>query len=401
MQRNPDLALYERYVMQHVDSALLPPEIKSNPPLRFHPEVDDYTMSMGMARTPCGRIWLGWFAGGDNDKAVILLARSEDDGKTFSEPQFILDPGYPDCGIHLSAVVGNLWSAPDGRLFLFFTESLGYFDGRGGSWYAVCANPDSDAPVWSTPRRIWHGASLNKPTVLNDGTWLLPISLWCREKIGIEASSFCWLGERSNLFHVLDSERKAHVFASKDGGITWEKRGGVLNIEPTFDEHMIVERRDGSLLMYLRTAHGMSMSESFDGGFTWTPPVRTPFPSASARFFLRKLQSGNLLLVKYSNPEEPEARSHLTAYLSDDDGKTWKGGLLLDERHGISYPDGFQTDDGRIFIQYDYRRECGEILLAVFTEADVLAGKDVSGSVLLKHTMVQSRTRRLEKEHEK
>ena len=164
---------------------------------------------------------------------------------------------------------------------------------------------------------------------------------------------------------------------------------------------MIVERRDGSLLMYLRTAHGMSMSESFDGGFTWTPPVRTPFPSASARFFLRKLQSGNLLLVKYSNPEEPEARSHLTAYLSDDDAKTWKGGLLLDERHGISYPDGFQTDDGRIFIQYDYRRECGEILLAVFTEADVLAGKDVSGSVLLKHTMVQSRTRRLEKEHEK
>ena len=164
---------------------------------------------------------------------------------------------------------------------------------------------------------------------------------------------------------------------------------------------MIVERRDGSLLMYLRTTHGMSMSESFDGGFTWSAPVRTPFPSASARFFLRKLQSGNLLLVKYSNPEEPEARSHLTAYLSDDDGKTWKGGHLLDERHGISYPDGFQADDGRIFIQYDYRRECGEILLAVFTEADVLAGKDVSGSVLLKHTMVQSRTRRLEKEHEK
>lgn len=400
MQRNPDLALYEQYVMQHVDSALVPPEIKSNPPLRFHPEVDDYTMSMGMARTPGGRIWLGWFGGGDNDKAVILLARSDDDGKTFSEPQFILDPGYPDCGIHLSAVVGNLWSAPDGRLFLFFTESFGYFDGRGGSWYSVCTNPDSSAPVWSTPQRIWHGASLNKPTVLNDGTWLLPISLWCREKIGVETSSF-WLGERSTLFHELDSERKAHVFASKDGGITWEKRGGVLNIDPTFDEHMIVERRDGSLLMYLRTTHGMSMSESFDGGFTWSAPVRTPFPSASARFFLRKLQSGNLLLVKYSNPEEPEARSHLTAYLSDDDGKNWKGGLLLDERHGISYPDGFQADNGRIFIQYDYRRECGEILLAVFTEADVLAGKDVSGSVLLKHTMVQSRTRRLEKEHEK
>lgn len=400
MPRNPDPYLYERYVMQHVDNALIPPEIKRNPPFRFYPEVDDYTMSMGMAQTPGGRIWLGWFAGGDNEKAVILLAKSDDEGKTFSEPQFILDPGYSDCGIHFSAVVGNLWSAPDGRLFLFFTESFGYFDGRGGSWYSVCTNPDSAAPIWSTPQRIWHGASLNKPTVLRDGTWLLPISLWNREKIGIQPSCFLrW--KQSSLFHNLDSERKAHVFASKDMGNSWEKRGGILNIEPTFDEHMIVERSDGSLLMYLRSMHGMTQSESFDGGFNWTSPIRTSFSSASARFFLRKLQSGNLLLVKYSNPQEPETRSHLTAYISDDDGKTWKGSLLLDERHDISYPDGFQTADGRIFIQYDYLRECGEILLAVFTENDVLAGKNVSGSVILKHTMVQSRTRRLEKEHEK
>lgn len=400
MQRNPDPELYRQYIMRHVDSALAPPEVKSNPPLRFHPEVDDYTMSMGMAQTPGGRIWLAWFAGGDNDKAVIMLAKSDDEGKSFSEPQFILDPGYPDCGIHLSVVVGNLWTAPDGRLFLFFTESFGYYDGRAGSWYSICENPDSDAPAWNTPRRIWHGASLNKPAVLSDGTWLLPISLWNREKIGIECKSEGWFGQRSNLFRELDSERKAHIFASKDQGKTWEKRGGAVNPEPTYDEHMTVERKDGSLLMYLRSTHGMTQSESFDSGYTWSVPVRTPFPSASARFFLSKLRSGSFLLVKYSNPEEPEARSHLTAYLSGDDGQTWKGGLLLDERHGVSYPDGFQAEDGRIFLQYDYRRECGEILLAIVTEEDILAGKDVSGKMLLKHTMVQSRTRRLEKENE-
>ena len=131
------------------------------------------------------------------------------------------------------------------------------------------------------------------------------------------------------------------------------------------------------------------------------PPVPAGFPNASARFFLRRLRSGNLLLVRHANPEEPEARSHLTAFLSDDEGESWKGGLLLDERHGISYPDGFQSEDGRIFIQYDYKRECGEILLATFTEADVLSGKDVSREMRLKHTLVQSRTRRLEKAAEK
>ena len=46
-----------------------------------------------MALTPGGRIWLGWFAGGDDERAVIVLARSDDGGETFSEPQFILDPG--------------------------------------------------------------------------------------------------------------------------------------------------------------------------------------------------------------------------------------------------------------------------------------------------------------------
>jgi hypothetical protein len=47
---------------------------------------------------------------------------------------------------------------------------------------------------------------------------------------------------------------------------------------------------------------------------------------------------------------------------------------VLDERKGVSYPDGFQAPDGTIFISYDRNRATdGEILLARFTEADVLA----------------------------
>lgn len=47
---------------------------------------------------------------------------------------------------------------------------------------------------------------------------------------------------------------------------------------------------------------------------------------------------------------------------------------MLDERTGISYPDGFQAPDGTIFISYDRNRATdGEILLARFTEDDILA----------------------------
>ena len=69
-------------------------------------------------------------------------------------------------------------------------------------------------------------------------------------------------------------------------------------------------------------------------------------------------------------------RSHLMAFLSEDDGKTWQGGLILDERQGVSYPDGFQAPNGMIYILYDRNRYTdAEILLARFREEDVLEGR--------------------------
>jgi hypothetical protein len=275
-------------------------------------------------------------------------------------------------------------------------QSLGFNDGRGGVWQSVCENPDDDKPNWSTPVRLWHGAALNKPTVLKNGTWLLPVALWNRNLITVEQNHHSFWG-KSELFHELDERRGGNILASADQGGSWQLRGHVSNLfDRTFDEPMVLERKDSSLLMYMRDGHGMTQSESFDEGNTWSVPVKTPFFSASARFFFSKLESGNALLVKYSNPLETERRSHLTAYISKDDGATWLGGLLLDERCDVSYPDGFQAPDGRIFVQYDRKRESGEILLAVFTEDDVLAGKTVSGKVLLKHPAVQSRSARLE-----
>jgi hypothetical protein len=83
-----------------------------------------------------------------------------------------------------------------------------------------------------------------------------------------------------------------------------------------------------------------------------------------------------------------QGRSHITARLSRDDGRTWNEGLLLDERRGISYPDGVQGEDGLIWIVYDRDRQgAGEILLARFREEDVSAGRNVSGGVRLKQVV--------------
>lgn len=58
---------------------------------------------------------------------------------------------------------------------------------------------------------------------------------------------------------------------------------------------------------------------------------------------------------------------------------------MLDERDGVSYPDGFQSPDGTIYISYDHNRSTdGEILLARFTEEDILAKKLIGPKSKLK-----------------
>jgi hypothetical protein len=51
--------------------------------------------------------------------------------------------------------------------------------------------------------------------------------------------------------------------------------------------------------------------------------------------------------------------------------------LLLDERPGVSYPDGQQTSDRTIHITYDYNRTKNQnILVTSFTEDDIKIGSD-------------------------
>src|SRR5690606_256782 len=154
--------------------------------------------------------------------------------------------------------------------------------GRAGVWTAVCENPDADEPKWSKPRRIWHGVTLNKPTVLSNGEWMLPISLDQRPG----------LGKFKGCFKELDGLRGANVFVSSDQGATWKRRGCVTFPNPDWHEHMIVECKDGTLWMLARTAKGLMQSRSADYGTTWSEPTAAAIQHPVARFHIRRLASG-------------------------------------------------------------------------------------------------------------
>ena len=384
---SPDeIRAYERETLRRIaDLALIPPVMNTDPLPQYDYDKLDYGMTIGIERTPKGRLWACWVAGGDSPKAFFVLATSDDDGETWSKPRLVVDSHSPRLPRDRSILVGNLWTDPLGRLWLIFDQSMEMFDGRGGVWASICENPDAEEPAWSPPRRIWHGVTLNKPTVLSTGEWMLPISL--DQRLGTHPSERGMFGPFQGLFPELDPLRGANVFVSTDKGATWQRRGGVAFPNPDWHEHMIVERRDTSLWMLARTAKGIMQSTSADGGRTWSEPTEPPgIRQPNARFHVRRLASGRLLLVKHGDRiDAHEGRVQLSAWLSDDDGATWQGGLVLDERAGISYPDGLQAPDGTISISYDRNRATdGEILLARFTEADVLAKRLVGPKSKLK-----------------
>jgi predicted neuraminidase len=351
-----------------LDLALEPPVINTNPGPEYDADKRPGNMIIGIDRTPKGRLWAAWVGNGDSPNGFFMLANSDDDGKSWSKPKVVIDPQDGELnGVRYErrALVGNLWTDPLGRLWCFFDQSLGYFDGRCGDWFTRCDDPDAAEPTWTKPERFADGCTLNKPTVLSNGDWIIPVSLWTRDRMhgpGVDAEAH----------HDLDSIRMANVFASTDQGKTWTRRGGAAFPRTDFDEHMIVERKDGSLWMLARTKDGISESISTDKGATWSMPQPSSIQNPSARFFIRRLASGKLILVKNGpiNVRLPN-RSNLKAFLSDDDGKTWGKGLLIDDRASVSYPDGFQAPNGDIHILYDWNRHSdAEILHAKFTEAD-------------------------------
>lgn len=384
------------------DLALLPARVLAELGPDHHKDSRGAQGVCAIERAPQGRLWAAWYAGKskrgvESPSSYVVLATSGDDGKTWSEKLVLQAPRlchtYDPC----------LWLDPAGRLWLFWAQSAGLQDGRMGVWTMTTDQPDVDEPAWSAPRRISNGVMLNKPTVLKNGTWLLPVGYW-RDSTNVPNITF---DEKeiapytnAGLAHDLGEERGSNVLASTDGGKNFTCIGQVRVPGTRVDEHMIVERRDGSLWMLLRNVAGMAQSVSHDGGRTWSEGTMFLSGStvASKRFFLRRLPSGALLMVRNDAPSGG-ARSHLTAFLSDDDGLTWPHRLLLDERES-SYPDGCIGPDGTLRIIYDQQRYTenrdgkkgvGAVRMAVFREQDVRANKPASAYTRLRVTISQLR----------
>lgn len=308
----------------------------------------------GIERTPGGRLFVTCFSGGKTEPApenFVYLCHSDDGGRTFSSGW---KAALPKDGAR--AYDPTPWLAPDGVLWLIFARSNPVTD---QNWVCArtCAKPDAEHPQWGEEFAVGYEGTccnrMNKPTVLSSGEWLMPVTY-------ANKATHKWV---PGGFH------HHGVGISHDRGRTWKLHGAVES--PGWSlESMIVERKDGSLVMYIRCAAKVIWhSISQDKGLTWSTGGATTIANPSARFHIRRLPDGDWLLI---NSPDPEKRTGILASLSSDEGKTWSKGLFLDEREKVSYPDATLAPDGTIYSVHDRDREgVGEIILSTFCKDDL------------------------------
>ena len=322
-------------------------------------------------RTKKGRTFISFYSGKTSEtfgNYEILL--KSDDLKNFGDPVAVAYSGK-----NCRCFDGVLWIDPLGRLWFLWNvqpENMVYA--------AICDDPDSDELVWSKEFCVGEGVIMNRPTVLSSGEWLFPIAVWKKElHSALRGKNTC--------------KSAAYVYKTVDDGKTFTRMGGASVRGRVFDEHMILELNNKVLKMLVRTNYGIGESYSYDRGKNWTSGQDSGYGGPNSRFHIRRLASGRILLI---NHYKFTGRNNITALLSEDEGKTFKYSLLLDERANIAYPDAVEGEDGFIYVVYDRERgsyrtsleevykDAREILIAKFTENDIVNGKIISEGSRLK-----------------
>jgi hypothetical protein len=308
--------------------------------------------------------------------STVHVVFSADDARSWKS-LLTIEPPCPG----VSEYAATLWLDPQGTLWLAWAQGL--LDGGSEKlWATTNADPAASPHDWTPPRLISAGFLANKPTFLKE-LWLLPLT------------TVRSLGAPRNLM------TQSQVVASNDGGQHWKSRATFDVQQGSHIEPMIVERRDGSLCMFIRTGgevrpgefhpRGIAQSVSLDRGQSWSEPRMTDIASPSSRFHFRRLPSGRMLLINHRG-FDPQAdgvagRTHLTASLSDDDGASWSRHLLL---HGLppvraAQPDATVCADGRLHILHSETDAVGQrrLVLHRITERDIDAGRLVDNKSFL------------------
>jgi sialidase-1 len=310
---------------------------------------------------------------GDFGDINIVMKRSKDDGKTWSDLQTIVDYKSLQAGNPAPVVDVDDPTFPQGRIFLFYNTGNNHENevrkgnGLREVWYKASAD---GGQTWSEPINITTQVHRPKQPQVNPdynfnedwrsyantpGHAMQFSSGKYKGRIFVAANHS--EGDPREKF----TDYRAHGFYSDDHGKTFKLSENIA--EPGSNEAMAVQLSNNRLMMNIRNQRGdiraRLIAISSDGGQRWdTTYFDKNLPDPVCQGSILALGNRNDMLA-FCNPSDTIHRNNLTLRISFDEGKTWKKNWLIDksqpgqEMSHAAYSDLVQINKKTIGILYE------------------------------------------------
>ena len=270
------------------------------------------------------------FYGGaaDESPARIVKIQSDDQGRTWSEPQVVVENTG---GNNVMSV--SLLRLASGKLAMFYCIKNSWIDCRPHMRVST-----DDGTTWSDAKLTLSAPGyfvMNNDRVIQTSKGRLIMPLAFHRSRGTDPhTSKSWDARAITLWNISDDE-----------GATWREAASwwamPVKSASGLQEPGVVECPDGSIFSWSRTDQGGQYGfRSTDGGVTWTAPEPTELKSPNGPASIKRLPGSNDLLAIFNDhsgtfPFPPKKRNPFVAAISSDNGKTWPVRKLVE-----SDPDG-------------------------------------------------------------
>ncbi len=253
------------------------------------------------------------FTGSASDHGTAHLAGrfSSDGGRTWTEEDVVVLPN--EGGMNVMSV--SLLRLQSGEIALFYLRKNSTGDCR------PCMRISTDeAKTWSEPtlcieQEGYFVVNNDRVIQLKNGRLVIPAA--CHSLPGQD----------------FKRRGQAVCYLSDDSGKTWTASKTVLHApegsKTGLQEPLVVELKDGGLMMLARTDQGCQMrSWSKDAGVTWSPIEMTDIKSPVSPASVERIPATGDLLMVWNDHSAIDAslkgkRTPFNAALSRDEGKTW------------------------------------------------------------------------------